>query len=778
MMTGRTNRCGTVPPRHGGLQENGAVRAITVALSIVMAVPALSGWGEEADRAGPSGSGGTYRILLIGINHYRNMGRLTTSIADVERIGRTLGERGEAGPGSDFKFLMMTDEMPDDLKPTRANILRRLPEFLGAARRGDTVLFFFCGHGLQAKDGRTFLAPIDCRPQRLEETGVPLATVREAMEGCRAAVKFCVIDACHASPAKGEADGDSAPLTDAGIRGELGKATGVYSLASCQARERSIEWQEKGNGLFTYWLCRGLEGAADDDCDAVIRADELSRFVHDQVVDTARALNHTQTPVPIIGLDVAAAPAIYALRPEKAQATLRRIAEMVYEQAKAGHIGRLGVPTFAGRGASPGGELGPFGITAAEKMEKELARLGRGSYAVVERGKVEEAMARAGDPRAYHQIAAQEKLDAILKGEFLRQGDRIRIGCKLLRLPEGDVLASVSGLISVDRDLWVLLGGQVPPQPGPPAPPLLGSGWHAAFYAPPPADAPARPDAPNPLTLPDCPVRVAIISGGHAKALIPGPGGRLVFGTTPEEEYEIDVENLTDRSLMMKLLVDGVSTLAQSDDRPGLSHVLLDEARGWILQSHAKNRIIGWYKKTTPPVDLRRFKVDDPERSVAARLGFIQDVGQITIAVYEEANSSPPPPAPILADRSGPAFREADDEQKSRARRELAQKADEARGAIGAMGLNEAQKVSLKHLNAEEVLDLQARLNGIGEVNRAMAMAELRERLSATRSFSVGTAEGRKVEGASLPPVVSFRSGRMLFAANIHYYHENDPDRQ
>ena len=33
--------------------------------------------------------------------------------------------------------------------------------------------------------------------------------------------------------------------------------------ASCQPDEESLEWNEMRQGVFTYWFCRGLEGAAD-----------------------------------------------------------------------------------------------------------------------------------------------------------------------------------------------------------------------------------------------------------------------------------------------------------------------------------------------------------------------------------------------------------------------------------------------------------------------------------------------------------------------------------
>lgn len=774
------------------------IRTWTILLSIC-ASP------TEAKSEFPSGKG-QYRIVLIGVNGYEHTSPLTLSVADVQRIGRTLGDRG--GVAGSYQFLEMTDGMPDDLKPTRANILKKLPEFLRASHDGDTILFFYSGHGFQADDGRTFLAPIDCDPARLDTTGVSLATVRELLDRCRASTKFCVIDACHSGAAKGGPGEVTAAITDKAVEKTLGEAAGVYTLASCKGGELSIEWADKRQGLFTYWLCRGLEGAADENGNWVIEADELHHFVHDHVIDSAKELRHSQTPVRIVGPDVAGSPAVYVLRPEKVQGALRRLADLLHEQVKASRVARIAVLTFKEKTGvvQANGGIGPFSVTAADRLEQELTGMRQDAYAVASRNVIETAMIDSGGPLAYGRLAERvPTLDAVLKGEFHRLAgpDRIRVACQLIKVRTGDVLASVSAMISVDDDLWLLLGGPFyKPSPSDDPPPVWGVG-QTPFYVS-PSDFPTSSSAgEHPLKKRDFPFGVQVIASGRVKELTRRRDGGLVFGATPGETYEIRIENRTDRRVMVKVLVDGINSLAQSDTTPGLSHVFLDEARGWVVSPDSKVSIAGWYRKTTPPIDLRRFQVDDPERSVAASLGFIKDVGQITVAFYAESTSSPPSPTPLRTDLSGVAFRKADEDQKQRAETELTQKATRAVEEILTLkGITDSPLIGVEDLAKirERLLELARAdpkmllqwlkdLQHSNEKDRARLFVEFdRNRLRIVDSPAMirierdvrelGTREGPRVQGASLPPIVSFSPGRLIFGANIHYVHKEFVGRE
>ena len=59
----------------------------------------------------------------------------------------------------------------------------------------------------------------------------------------------------------------------------------------------SLELQELGHGVFTYYLVRGLRGAADLNRDGIVTLQELYEYVEQQVTVKARASGGNQHPV-------------------------------------------------------------------------------------------------------------------------------------------------------------------------------------------------------------------------------------------------------------------------------------------------------------------------------------------------------------------------------------------------------------------------------------------------------------------------------------------------
>lgn len=608
----------------------------------------------QVEPAGP-GSKATWAVL-IGVDGYKHVRPLVHCNDDVRLLRRTLTERGGLRAG----HILSLSEEESTPSPTRENILRRVPKHLNKARPGDSVLVFFSGHGFRDAAGKTYLAPIDCRPGELEDTAVPLATLREHLQACRAAVKLLVIDACHAGGTRSGSEGVIKGLTGGDLRKDLEEAAGIYTLASCGPQEASIVWTAKRNGLFTYWLNRGMEGAADANMDGRIDADELYRFVHRQVVATAPRLNHRQTPVQIVGPDVAGVPTVIALRPEPLMRTLNRITELVHEQAVRQGVDKVGVVEFtclAGNGEVLSGPIGPFGRLAAERLERELLHLADGAYQVVDHRRMRAAVKdvrveQLGDPETMQQVAQHiPDVDALLTGHFLPIVDRaqLRLTCRLLRPATGEVLASVTGVIDIDAELQAFTGAsgdvRIPPPPDPEVDHRVSLVAHLAQQS----------DKPHPLLRDGFPFRVEVVSGGAAKKLhvLPDRPNDVFIAARDDEEFYIRVRNETDERVAMVLLLDGVSSrLTQQQLHGGhaaqrgvvVEHVLPQEALGWVLRPQTVHGIEGFSALTGDKADekgrvnavVRPFEFVSPPLGMAARLGFGESVGQITAIFYEE----------------------------------------------------------------------------------------------------------------------------------------------
>ena len=69
-------------------------------------------------------------------------------------------------------------------------------------------------------------------------------------------------------------------------------------LAASAANQVSGWYEEKKHGLFSYWLFKGLQGAADANGDRQITLQELNDYAVSQVVPLSRRLkNREQVPV-------------------------------------------------------------------------------------------------------------------------------------------------------------------------------------------------------------------------------------------------------------------------------------------------------------------------------------------------------------------------------------------------------------------------------------------------------------------------------------------------
>jgi uncharacterized caspase-like protein len=217
-------------------------RILLLALPLIMVPAWLVGPNAMAQAPQePDASQGCTWAVLIGVEKYHRANPLRYTLNDVRELAKTLRTCG--GVASE-RVLELVDDAPNPrFQPLRASLMAELPAFLAQPGAGDRLIVYFSGHGFRDKQGRLFLAPLDCDPADPAATGIAVEWLREQIAACRAGFKLLVLDACHAGSEKGEDDRPGVAAKDLGE--PFRDLAGVATLASSTADQKSQLWEDK-----------------------------------------------------------------------------------------------------------------------------------------------------------------------------------------------------------------------------------------------------------------------------------------------------------------------------------------------------------------------------------------------------------------------------------------------------------------------------------------------------------------------------------------------------
>lgn len=177
-------------------------------------------------------------------------------------------------------------------------------ELQKAVVKGQTDIFiFYSGHGIPSKEGdMIYLLPADGRVENIGRQGFELGKFYSNLGELGAKSVTVFMDACFSGMSKSSdlykpenlvamkgvkiKPGIAQPLTDKGF-------TVVASSAYDQS---SLAFDPSETGLFTYFLCAGLQGKADADGDHVVTMGELEIYITSNVRETSVKIRGLQEP--------------------------------------------------------------------------------------------------------------------------------------------------------------------------------------------------------------------------------------------------------------------------------------------------------------------------------------------------------------------------------------------------------------------------------------------------------------------------------------------------
>ncbi len=171
--------------------------------------------------------------------------------------------------------------------------------------KGETELFvFYSGHGVPSKNGdNIYLFPSDGKVERIEIQGYDLNKFYQHLEGLGAKSVTVFIDACFSGASRTtEKIATENLVATKGLRieprlvGPWLKNPNFTVFNSSGAQETSLGFDLSKTGLFTYFLCVGMQGDADLNDDRKITNGELFDFVCSKVKETSKKIFGIQTP--------------------------------------------------------------------------------------------------------------------------------------------------------------------------------------------------------------------------------------------------------------------------------------------------------------------------------------------------------------------------------------------------------------------------------------------------------------------------------------------------
>jgi TPR repeat protein len=216
------------------------------------------------------------KALVIGNDNYRKLLKLDNAVADAAAIGRGLEQLG---------YTVYRHSNLDEKSFKKA-----IRDFKAAIDKGDEILFFYAGHGVQIA-GSNFLIPVDLNDaaeDQVRDEAIHLQKIIDDFQERRPKLAVTVIDACRDNPF-------GAGKRTSGTRGlaPTTPATGQLILFSAGSGQQALDKLGKNdrspNSVFTRVFLREIMKPG-------IPIDRVLRNVRIEVVTLARSIGHEQTP--------------------------------------------------------------------------------------------------------------------------------------------------------------------------------------------------------------------------------------------------------------------------------------------------------------------------------------------------------------------------------------------------------------------------------------------------------------------------------------------------
>lgn len=214
--------------------------------------------------------------LVVGVGAYTSVPALQFTRSDAEAIAVFLKSNRGGEIMDDHLFLLL------DQQATRQNVLKRLQWIYQKADQDDIILLYFSGHGLPG----SFL-PYDFDGYK---NALHYSEMQQIMKDSKTPHQLVILDACHAGSMLQRKSPSAQPINFYSAFAQT--EGGTAFLLSSRSDEISLEDRSLRQGIFSYYVLKGLKGEADSDANDVVTIGELFGFVHEGVSKYTMGAQH------------------------------------------------------------------------------------------------------------------------------------------------------------------------------------------------------------------------------------------------------------------------------------------------------------------------------------------------------------------------------------------------------------------------------------------------------------------------------------------------------
>jgi hypothetical protein len=169
---------------------------------------------------------------------------------------------------------------------------------LNNVEKDSTVFIYFSGHGApDPRTGGAYLVPYDGDPSFIAETGYSLKRMYDALGKLKAKEIIVALDSCFSGAGGRSVIAKGARPLVMNLQSNLDLSKNMTVLSASSGEQISSTYDEKGHGLFTYFMLKGIKNEDVVRPDGSIKMDDLFGYIKPQVERIARKqYNNEQTP--------------------------------------------------------------------------------------------------------------------------------------------------------------------------------------------------------------------------------------------------------------------------------------------------------------------------------------------------------------------------------------------------------------------------------------------------------------------------------------------------